>query len=161
MPRADSLLGRAVLKVAGSEPFLRAAPSWVPRVDRFLNRVSGGRFMMTGDRHFPALVLTTTGAKTRQRRETPLGAVPHEGGFLVVGSNYGQPTHPAWTANLLADPYAEVTYKGERFRVHARLLSDDERDEVWPVLIRHWPNYDRYVERSGRSLRVFRLERVP
>jgi deazaflavin-dependent oxidoreductase (nitroreductase family) len=161
VPRPDTALGRVVTKVAASESFLRTAPSWVPRVDRFLNRVTGGRFMMTGDRHFPALVLATTGAKTGQRRETPLGTVPHDGGFLVVGSNYGKPTHPAWTANLLANPDAEVTFKGERFPVRARLLSETERDEVWPVLLEHWPNYDRYVERSGRTLRVFRLERVP
>jgi deazaflavin-dependent oxidoreductase (nitroreductase family) len=160
VPRPDTALGRAVTKVAGSESFLRIAPSWVPRVDRFLNRVTGGRFMMSGDRHFPALVLATTGAKTGQRRETPPGAVPDRGGFLVVGSNYGKSTHPAWTANLLANPDAEVTFKGERFPVRARLLSENERDEVWPVLLRHWPNYDRYGERSGRTLRVFRLERV-
>jgi deazaflavin-dependent oxidoreductase (nitroreductase family) len=148
-------------RIAGSESFLRTAPAWVPRVDRFLNRVTGGRLMMSGDRHFPALVLVTTGAKTGQRRETPLGTVPHDGGFLVVGSNYGRPSHPAWTANLIANPGAEVTFRGERFPVRARLLSDEDRDAVWPLLLEHWPNYDRYVERSGRALRVFRLERVP
>jgi hypothetical protein len=35
--------------------------------------------------------------------------MPEEGGaFVLVGSNFGRPEHPAWTANLLRNPEAEV-----------------------------------------------------
>jgi hypothetical protein len=42
--------------------------------------------------------------------------------------------------------------------VKAHLLDADERAAIWPQLLKVWPNYDTYVERSGRELRVFRLE---
>ena len=66
--------------------------------------------------------------------------------------------HPAWTANLMANPDAEVSFKGKSTPVRAHLLTTDEKAQVWPRLVQFWPNYDVYVERSGRDLRVFRLD---
>ena len=61
----------------------------------------------------PLLLLTTTGKKSSQRRQTPL-AYQREGDRLfLIGSNFGQSMHPAWSSNLLADPNAWVTM-GER-----------------------------------------------
>ena len=37
-------------------------------------------------------------------------------------------------------------------------LSRSEKATTWPRLVSFWPNYDLYVERSGRDLRVFRLD---
>jgi len=105
-------------------------------------------------------VLTTTGRKSGQPRKTPLATLPVDGGFLVVGSNFGKEHHPAWTGNLLATPAATVSFKGDAIPVEARLLDADEKKEVWPQLLRIWPTYDRYVERSGRDIRVFKLERA-
>ena len=105
-----------------------------------------------------ALVLTTTGAKSGLQRETPLATMPDGDAFYVVGSNFGREKHPAWTGNLIANPQARVTFRGRTIDVRARQLSDDEKAAVWPKLTKMWPTYDRYVERSGRNLRVFRLE---
>ena len=88
-----------------------------------------------------------------------MATLPTDDGFLVVGSNFGKEHHPAWTGNLLAQPEASVSFKGETIPVVARLLDAEEKKAVWPELLRIWPTYDRYVERSGRDLRVFRLER--
>ena len=41
--------------------------------------------------------------------------------------------------------------------MHAHLLDESDTAAAWPRLIRIWPVFDRYVERSGRDLRVFRL----
>ncbi|MGK4302063.1 nitroreductase family deazaflavin-dependent oxidoreductase, partial [Klebsiella pneumoniae] len=81
---------------------------------------------------------------------------PDGDGFYLVGSNFGREKHPAWSGNLLKTPRAEVSFKGRDFPVEARLLTDEEKAEVWPRLLEIWPTYDRYVERSGRNLRVFR-----
>jgi deazaflavin-dependent oxidoreductase (nitroreductase family) len=75
----------------------------------------------------------------------------------VVGSNFGKEHHPAWTANLLAHPEATVGYRGTVVPVTAELLDGDARDRAWADLRRVWPLYDRYEDRAGRSLRVFRL----
>jgi hypothetical protein len=41
--------------------------------------------------------------------------------------------------------------------VTARLVDGDERAAIWSRLLRVWPVYDRYQERTERELRVFRL----
>jgi deazaflavin-dependent oxidoreductase (nitroreductase family) len=157
--RVDGPVGRAVQKVAGSPLFSKVAPPIITPLDRFLHRISGGRVMLSRGL-VPILVLTTTGAKSGQPRTVPLACFPDGDGFYLVGSNFGREHHPAWSGNLLKTPRAEVSFEGRDFPVEARLLSDEEKAEVWPRLLDIWPTYDRYVERSGRNLRVFRLEPV-
>jgi deazaflavin-dependent oxidoreductase (nitroreductase family) len=144
-------------RLASTRAFLRIAPRFAPQLDRLAFRLSGGRFMVS-DGRVPALVLHAVGAKSGQPRDTPLACMPDGDAFYVVGSNYGKPAHPAWSANLLAHPDVAVTHRGTRRSVRARLLDADEKAAVWPRLTAVWPNYDRYVELSGRDLRVFRLE---
>jgi deazaflavin-dependent oxidoreductase (nitroreductase family) len=153
----DSRFGKAVQKMAGSKTFLKVGPKVVPHVDRFLHKVSGGKFISSGGL-LPSLVLTTTGAKTGQKRTTPLATKPEGTGWFVVGSNFGRDTHPAWTANLMKNPDAEVSFQGKTTPVRAHLLTPEEKAETWPHLVKFWPNYDVYTERSGRDLRVFRLD---
>ena len=145
-------------KVAGSKLFADVGSKIVPPIDRLVSKLTGGRIVISAGM-VPSLVLTVKGRKTGQPRRTPLATLPVDGGFLVVGSNFGKEHHPAWTANLMANPDASVSFKGEDIPVHARLLDADEKKEVWPKLLEIWPTYDRYVERSGRDLRVFKLER--
>src|SRR3954447_23822264 len=153
----ESRVGKAVVKMAGSKTFMRVGPKVVPHVDRFLHRVSGGKFISSGG-PLPPPMLTTTGAKTGQQRTTPLATKPEGDSWYVVGSNFGRDTHPAWTANLIANPDGEVSFKGKTTLVQAHLLTAEEKAEYWPQLVKFWPNYDVYTERSGRDLRVFRLD---
>jgi deazaflavin-dependent oxidoreductase (nitroreductase family) len=136
---------------------MRVGPKVIPHIDRFLHRISGGRIIMSRGM-LPSLVLTTTGAKSGQKRTTPLATKPEDGYWYVVGSNFGRDTHPAWTANLIANPDAEVSFDARSTPVRAHLLDEAEKAEAWPRLVTFWPNYDVYTERSGRDLRVFRLE---
>ena len=54
---------------------------------------------------FPALLLTTVGARTGLRRTVILGCLPDgEDAWLVVASNGGAATHPAWFLNMARDP---------------------------------------------------------
>jgi len=155
--KLDSKLGQAVVKMSGSKTFMRIGPKVVPHVDRFLHKVSGGKFISSGGL-LPSLVLTTTGAKSGQKRTTPLATKPDGNSWYVVGSNFGREKHPAWTANLIANPDAEVSFKGVTTQVRARQLNAEEKAEFWPQLVKFWPNFDVYTERSGRDLRVFHLE---
>ena len=154
-------LGPVFQRVAAARWFAKVGPKVVPRIDRFLHRASGGRLLL-GQALVPSLVLTTTGAVSGLPRRAPLACLPEpDGSWIVVGSNFGRERHPAWTGNLLADPTAEVTFRGRTVTVTAALLEGEEREEVWPRLVRVWPVYDRYVERVDRRLRVFRLTPVP
>lgn len=155
--KVDSVLGRAVQRMAGSPGFAAVGPKVVPPVDRVLHRLSGGRVLLSRAL-LPGLVLTTTGRRSGLPRETPLMCVPEpDGSFLVVGSNFGRPDHPAWTANLLATPGASVSYRRRDVPVTAHLLTGDERDRAWSRARALWPTFDRYAARADRTLRVFRL----
>lgn len=156
--QVDGAVGRVVQKVAGSPLFARIAPPIITPLDKLVYKVSGGRFMMSRGL-VPTLMLTTTGAKSGQPRIVPLACMPEDDAIYVIGSNFGRERHPAWTANLLQTPRAEVGFRGDEFEVVAHHLSDEEKAEVWPRLLKVWPTYDNYVERSGRNIRVFRLER--
>lgn len=155
--RLQTVIGPAVERMAGSAWFAKLGPSVVPRIDRVLNRLSRGHILISRGM-VPSLVLTTTGHRSGLPRQVPLACMPEpDGSFVVVGSNFGREAHPAWTVNLLNDPKAQVTHRGRTFPVIARLLEGADREETWPRLLKVWPVYDRYVERSGRELRVFRL----
>nr|WP_260408374.1 nitroreductase family deazaflavin-dependent oxidoreductase [Planomonospora venezuelensis] len=143
--------------MAATDVFMKAGPKIVPRMDRAVHRLTGGRGVMS-DRMIPTLLLTTTGSRSGEPRVSPLACLPEEdGSFLVVGSNFGREHHPAWSGNLLKTPRASVSFRGREAEVTGRLLEGEERAEAWPRLLLIWPVYDRYTEKSGRELRVFRL----
>jgi deazaflavin-dependent oxidoreductase (nitroreductase family) len=150
-------VGRLIQSLASRRLFSVVALRIAPRIDKLAHRLSGGRFVVS-QFLVPTLVLTTTGAKSGLPREAPLATLVDGDAFNVDGSNYGTEKHPAWSGNLIKNPKATVTYGGKRRDVVAHLLTDDEKQAVWPRLLTVWPTYDSYVERSGRNLRVFRLD---
>ncbi len=140
----------------GTDWFLRVGPRVMPKFDRVLRPLA--RSKLLGGGPLPTLVLTSTGARTGLPRSIPLACRPEpDGALLVVGSNFGQDRHPAWSANHIKTPAARVGFGGREFGVTAVLLTGDERAAVWPGLNEPWPLYDRYTAKSGRQLRVFRL----
>lgn len=144
-------------RVLASRPFRAIAPKVVPPMHRFVHRVSGGRTLLSSKAQ-PMLLLESVGARTGLRRETPLAAVPRpDGRFVVVGSNFARPSHPAWTANLLAHPDVTITFEGQRRDVRARLLDDVEAEAVWPELLAWYPGWDRYTDVTDRTFRIFEL----
>jgi deazaflavin-dependent oxidoreductase (nitroreductase family) len=155
--RVQQVIGRISAK-----PWFRPfAVKVAPAIDRGLSRLTRGRFVLS-QLFVPTLVLTHTGAKSGQTRVSPLACLPEpEDAFLVVGSNQGAPTHPAWSHNLLAHPQVRVMFRGTETPAVATLLEGDDRAEAWERLIAAWPSYGQYQELSGRELRVFRLTRSP
>ncbi|WP_037608239.1 nitroreductase family deazaflavin-dependent oxidoreductase [Streptacidiphilus rugosus] len=147
-------------KVSSTPAFARIAPKVVPRLDKAVHRLSGGRFMLS-QWMLPSLFLTTTGRRSGEPRVTPLACLPQGETFLVIGSNFGRTSHPAWTGNLLADADATVDHRGKVVRVRGRLLTGTERADAWAALLRMWPPYATYQARVDREIRIFRLEPVP
>lgn len=126
--------------------------------DRLLYRLTGGRLSLVAFRGRTGLTLITVGAKTGERRENQVQYVADGSSMLVVGSNWGKPHHPAWTANLLKHPDVQVNVRGDVRDVRAALLAGDEREAAWRKVVAAWPAFQDYVERSGgRELRLFRL----
>lgn len=148
-----------VERVAGSAWFAKVAPKFVPQMDTFVHRVTRGR-VLPSSLYMPALLLTATGRKSGLPRTVPVATIPHGDSLIIIGSNYGRDNHPAWSSNLLANPEATVEYRGKTFPVKARLADAEEKAQLWPKIIRQWPHFDTYTERSGRDLRVFVLDKL-
>ena len=105
----------------------------------------------------PLLLLTTTGRKTGQRREIPLTYLREGDRLFLVGSNFGQTRHPAWSSNLLADPNAWVTMGGHEIPVVAQRLTGPESERIYESFADYASNYAAYRDRTDRDIRVFEL----
>ncbi|MFG2370961.1 nitroreductase/quinone reductase family protein [Streptomyces sp. NPDC048504] len=149
---------RAVQKVSSTRAFARIAPHLIPAMDRAVHRLTRGKVLLSAQM-LPGVILTSTGARSGQPRRSPLACMPEEGGWVLVGSNFGRPGHPAWTHNLLAHPDAEISWKGAEIPVTARLLEGEERAEVWKTALVFWPPYATYQKRVEREIRLFRVVR--
>ncbi|MDM2424626.1 nitroreductase/quinone reductase family protein [Mycobacteroides abscessus] len=121
---------------------------------------SKGRFTALGPIGMPLLVLTTTGRRTGQLRQQPLTYARDADRLVVVGTNFGQDHHPAWTSNLLAKPQAEVTIGGQTVPVTATQLHGAEQERFLREFAQIGANYAAYVGRAPREIRVFALERI-
>ena len=135
--------------------------SWVIRtltpLDRRVLTRSRGRYTLLGPIGAPTLLLSTVGAKSGLTRVSPLLYTRDGGQLLVIGSNFGQAHHPAWTANLRAHPDAVVTLGGREIPVLARELAGDERTTAIERFVQLTPVYAVYQRRTDRDLRVFAL----
>ncbi|MGW1713106.1 nitroreductase family deazaflavin-dependent oxidoreductase [Streptomyces sp. NPDC002156] len=161
MPVTAARVVKAVQRVSSAPAFARIAPHVVPALDRAVHRLTRGKVLLSAQL-LPGVVLTVRGAKSGQLRRTPLACMPEGGGgdsWLLIGSNFGRTGHPAWTANLLAHPDAEVSWKGEDIPVRAQLLAGEERAAAWKALLAFWPPYATYQARVEREIRIFRIVR--
>jgi deazaflavin-dependent oxidoreductase (nitroreductase family) len=148
------MLSRIARSLGHRRWFARFGKALVP-VDRAIAKLTKGRVVALGV--LPTLIITTIGRKSGQPRTQPLLFLRDGEAFVVIGSNWGQPGHPAWSGNLLAHPDAVVTLCGKEIAVRAQLAEGVERDRLWQLALGVWPAYDTYQQRAGRQIRVFRL----
>ncbi|MFD5234240.1 nitroreductase/quinone reductase family protein [Streptomyces qaidamensis] len=100
------------IRLATSSAALRIAPHVLPRCDLFIHRLTRGR-LLPSRLVLDTIVLGTTGHRSGTPRHAPLAAHrAADGTWLVIGSNFGPPHHPAWTTNLLHRPHTTVTTRG-------------------------------------------------
>jgi deazaflavin-dependent oxidoreductase (nitroreductase family) len=107
------------------------------------------------------LVLTTTGRRSGTPRRSAMIYGTDGDRFVVIASNGGSPTHPAWYLNLADDPTAEVRVGAARIPVRARTATGEERSRLWSVMTGIWPNFDVYQTRTSRQIPVVVLEAQP
>jgi deazaflavin-dependent oxidoreductase (nitroreductase family) len=151
------MLGQVAKRLGGRPWFARLGRMMVP-ADRALGRLTKGRFVALNMRGLPSMLITTTGRRSGEPRTNPLLYAPDGDAYIVIGSNWGQQHHPAWSGNLLAQPEATVTIGGRQIPVRATLAAGDERERLRSLLLQVWPAYADYEKRAaGRDLRIFRL----
>jgi deazaflavin-dependent oxidoreductase (nitroreductase family) len=106
------------------------------------------------------LILTTTGHKSGEERSTPLIYGQAGDDYLIVASNGGADTPPAWYLNLDERPEVEVQVWGDRFKARARRATPEEKPELWKTMTAHWPAYDEYQKNTEREIPVIVLEKT-
>ncbi len=109
----------------------------------------------------PMVLLTTTGAKSGQKRVNPLVALVQGGTLYVVASKAGAPTNPDWYHNLLATPEVEVEFGDERFGATAVPVTGPERDRLYAAQVAQQPGFADYEKATTRVIPVVELRRRP
>ncbi|MGN6362716.1 MAG: nitroreductase family deazaflavin-dependent oxidoreductase [Thermomicrobiales bacterium] len=122
-------------------------------------RANGGR--TTGPfANRPLLLLTTTGAKSGQRRTTPLVHTTDGDRLVVIASMGGAPTSPAWYHNLVANPVVTVELGTETFQARAMVAQEPERTRLYDQQAALMPSFAGYQCKTTRQIPVVILERL-
>lgn len=152
---------RVVRRTAGTRPMAWLYGHIQEPLDHFVYRRTSGRATLTtwlGD--VEMAMLTTTGAKTRQRRtHVVLGLVDGER-VVVIASNYGRPHHPAWYHNLRANPRASIEIGDVEREVVAHELNGEERELYYQRGVDVYPGFTLYRRRARREIPVLALDPV-
>jgi deazaflavin-dependent oxidoreductase (nitroreductase family) len=105
------------------------------------------------------LLLTTTGAKSGQRRTTPLVYLPDGDRFIIIASKGGAPAHPAWYHNLVAHPGTTIEVGTESIPVTALVVTGEERDKLYARQAELRPAFAEYQTKTTRRIPVVALQR--
>jgi deazaflavin-dependent oxidoreductase (nitroreductase family) len=133
----------------------------MPILDKPLMRLTKGRFSSTQSMGLPTLLLTTTGRKTGEPRSAPLLYLRHGDDLALIGTSFGNTSHPAWYLNLMANPKASVLLNDESFEVIAREASPDERPILWQQATQVYGGFEKYLKRVGdREVPILILTRI-
>jgi F420H(2)-dependent quinone reductase len=138
---------------------IAAAQKWATRLHASLFRATDGRVggRMLGS---PVLLLVATGRKSGRRRTTPLLYLEDGDRYVIVASNGGAAKHPVWWLNLRANPDATVEIGGRKTRVRATEAQGAEKARLWKELVRMYPSYENYQERTDREIPVVLLDPI-
>ena len=136
-------------------------PRWIFKLVTWLHntifRLTGGRI---GSNLFgvPALMLTVRGRKSGRLLTFPLCYIEDGGDWIIVASKGGDPKHPDWYLNLVANPQARIELRGRSVAVLAETVSAEEKARLWPRVVAVYPPYESYQKRAGtRDIPLVRL----
>lgn len=125
------------------------------KLDPYLLSATKGRLGSTGP--IASAVLETRGARTGQlRRNATLYF--HDGDRVtLIASKRGSSSHPAWYHNLREHP--DVVFGGRPF--HAEIVDGEaERDRLWDLADRVFPQFAQYREWAAKTGRVIPIVRL-
>lgn len=121
-----------------------------------LYRLTAGRFgsQVQG---LHVLLLTTTGRKTSRKRTIPLGYFMDGDRYIIIASNAGFDTHPAWFHNLLKNPQVGVEVEKRKLQARAEVVKPEKRNALWEKLVQLAPGYAKYEEKTSRIIPLVAL----
>jgi deazaflavin-dependent oxidoreductase (nitroreductase family) len=107
------------------------------------------------------LVLTTTGAKSGEPRESPLVYSRDGDDIVIIASMGGAPSHPAWYHNIVANPQVTIEVDGATITAIARIAEGDERRRLYDQHAQVHHSFTEYEAKTGgRVIPVIVLHRM-
>jgi F420H(2)-dependent quinone reductase len=130
----------------------------ITRVDRRLLPLTRGRVSLAVGT--PVGLLETRGARSGQRRRTPLLYRVDGDRVVVVASNVGSERHPAWLHNARAAGVVRFLSREHGWRTYRpRIATGAERARLWALATDLYAGYGTYQGRTGgREIPVVVLE---
>ncbi|MDP3937467.1 MAG: nitroreductase family deazaflavin-dependent oxidoreductase [Deltaproteobacteria bacterium] len=153
-----------VKKATGrDEAIVNFGARFLGRLDRWIYRMTGGnkKFRLLGRGKADALLLTTVGRKSGQKRTTPLLYLKDGDTIVLAASKAGMPHHPLWYLNITANPEVDVEVGREKIAMVARQANAAEKSRLWPRLVEIYPAYAEYQLLTDREIPVIILTRRP
>ncbi len=152
---------RKVQRFVSHQAATRLLSKFVARIDRPILKLTKGHFSPSGFlAGWPVVNLQTTGAKSGQPRITPLIGIPDGEKFILIASNYGQTRNPAWYYNLVANPVAWLTFRGQSRQYQATEATGVERERYWGMAVSAHSGYQDYQSRAGRKIPIMVLSPI-
>ena len=135
-----------------------------PLAKRQINsyRKTGGKNRMVSMMKFPIVLVTTKGGKTGLERTVTLGGFADgDDAWLVVGSQGGAATHPAWIRNMVQHPDDIWLEVGSRkMKVKGDSLTGREREDALERIAAISSRYGQYPKKTDREIPIVRLTRI-
>jgi deazaflavin-dependent oxidoreductase (nitroreductase family) len=105
------------------------------------------------------LLLTTTGARTGQRRAVPLTYLPDGDRYIVTAGNAGSDRHPAWYHNLDAHPDVTVEVGSQAFEAVAVIADETGHQALYERFAAVYPQLAAYQAQTTRQIPIVILTR--
>jgi deazaflavin-dependent oxidoreductase (nitroreductase family) len=139
--------------------YVPSPTEWVRKQVEVYEGSGGTRGTTLLDTGLPVIIVTHRGNKTGAIRKTPLMRVKDGDSYILVGSQGGAPTNPAWVHNLRINPDVEIRDETEVQPMRVREVDDEaERSRLWKLAVATFPPYADYQQRTTRRIPVFVAE---
>ena len=130
------------------------AIKWMSKAQTWIFKKSNGKVGNKFLRGAEVGILTTTGRKSGEARESPLLFLQEGRRIVLVASQGGRATNPMWYLNLKANPEVTFQTKSGVLKLTAREATDAERDEYWPKLDAMYPDFVNYRSYTDRKIPI-------
>jgi deazaflavin-dependent oxidoreductase (nitroreductase family) len=108
----------------------------------------------------PLMILTSTGAKSGEKRSAVVTYTRDGDRYVIAASKGGAPTNPSWYYNLLADPHVTVEADKQTFEATATITEGEERQRLWDQHAAERTEFQDYPNKTSRLIPVIVLERA-
>jgi deazaflavin-dependent oxidoreductase (nitroreductase family) len=141
--------------------YIPSPTEWVRKQVELYEASGGSEGTTLLDTGLPVIIVTHRGNKTGAIRKTPLMRVKDGDNYVLVGSQGGAPTHPAWVHNLRINPDVEIRDETVVQPMRVREVDDEaERSRLWKLAVAAFTPYAEYQRRTTRQIPVFVAEPV-